>query len=313
MATSAERIKAPAGFLLVDKPAGVTSHDVVSQARRIFVTRKIGHAGTLDPMATGVLVLGVNSAARLLGHLTLSAKSYVGTIRLGATSSTDDREGELGPVSDSSDIRPAAVKEALATFCGDIMQRPSSVSAININGQRAYDRIRDGQLVDIPERQVTVYQLDVVGISTAGKFMDISIRTKVSSGTYIRAIARDLGEYLGVGGHLTSLRRTSSGPFDEKSCHHLENLEDLVDPWTEVLPLAAVARLVWPIYTLTGEQSLAVRLGQRIPWPEGFSQPVIALIDSEGELAALGEKRDSSCSYIAVFPSGVRPPSNLRP
>jgi tRNA pseudouridine55 synthase len=313
MATSADGIKAPAGFLLVDKPAGMTSHDVVARSRRIFATRKIGHAGTLDPMATGVLVLGVNAGTRLLGHLSLSDKSYVGAIRLGAASSTDDMEGELGPVSDSSHVSPEAIEGVLVTLRGDIMQRPSSVSAIKIDGQRAYARVRDGQLVEIPERKVSVHQLDVVGITTAGEFMDINVCTKVSSGTYIRAIARDLGESLGVGGHLTSLRRTSIGPFKEESCHNLEDLEALSDPWTAVLPLADIAKMIWPIFTLTCEQSSAVRMGQRISWPEGFTDPVIALIDSEGELAALSEKRDSSCSYIAVFPSGIRPPSNLRP
>lgn len=313
MATSAEGIKAPAGFLLVDKPAGMTSHDVVARARRIFATRKIGHAGTLDPMATGVLVLGVNAGTRLLGHLSLSDKSYLGTIRLGAASSTDDREGELGLVSDSSHVSPEAIEEVLTTLRGEIMQRPSSVSAIKIDGQRAYARVRDGQLVEIPERKITVYQLEVVGIGSFREFMDIDVCTKVSSGTYIRAIARDLGESLGVGGHLTSLRRTSIGPFNEAACHNLEDLEALSDPWVDVLPLADIAKMIWPVFTLTHEQSLAVRMGQRISWPEDFSEPVIALIDSVGELAALSEKHDSSCSYIAVFPSGVRSPSNLRP
>jgi tRNA pseudouridine55 synthase len=313
MATSAEGIKAPAGFLLVDKPAGMTSHDVVARARRIFASRKIGHAGTLDPMATGVLVLGVNAGTRLLGHLILSDKSYVGTIRLGAASSTDDREGEMGLVSDASHVSPEAIEEVLVTLRGEIMQRPSSVSAIKIDGQRAYARVRDGQLVEIPERKITVHQLDVVGIAPSGEFMDIDVCTRVSSGTYIRAIARDLGESLGVGGHLTSLRRTSIGPFNEASCHNLDDLEALSDPWVDVLPLAEIAEMMWPVFTLTREQSLAVRMGQRISWPEGFTQPVIALIDSEGELAALSDKRDSSCSYIAVFPSGVRSPSNLRP
>ena len=311
MATSAEGIKAPAGFVLVDKPAGVTSHDVVAQARRIFKTRKIGHAGTLDPMATGVLVLGVNAGTRLLGHLTLADKTYLGTIRLGAASSTDDAEGELGPVRDSSSVSAEAVESVLGTLRGEIMQRPSSVSAIKIDGQRAYARVRDGQLVEIPERRITVYQLEVLGIARETEFTDVEVSTRVSSGTYIRAIARDLGEALGVGGHLTSLRRTSVGPFSETMCHNLEDLAALGDPWAGVLHLAEVAEMVWPVFTLSYEQSLAVRMGQRISWPENCTQSMIALVDSDGELAALGEKRDTSCSYIAVFPSGVRPPSSL--
>jgi tRNA pseudouridine55 synthase len=305
-------IKAPAGFALVDKPAGLTSHDVVARVRRVFKTRKVGHAGTLDPMATGVLVLGVNAGTRLLGHLSLADKSYVGTIRLGATSSTDDAEGELGPVSDSSSVSVEDVEEVLATLRGEIMQRPSSVSAIKIDGQRAYARVRNGELVEIPERRITVYQLDVIDMVREGNFTDIEVSTKVSSGTYIRAIARDLGEALGVGGHLTSLRRTSIGPFSQDMCHNLEDLEALDNPWVNVLPLAKISEMIWPIFTLTQEESSAVRMGQRISWPEGFAQPMIALIDSEGELAALAEKRDSSCSYIAVFPSDVRSPSNLR-
>lgn len=313
MAISAEGIKAPAGFVLVDKPAGLTSHDVVARARRIFMTRKIGHAGTLDPMATGVLVLGVNAGTRLLGHLSLADKTYVGTIRLGAASSTDDSEGELGPVRDSSSVSAEAVEVVLDTLRGEIMQRPSSVSAIKIDGQRAYARVRNGQLVEIPERKITVYQLEVMSMARAVNFTDIEVRTKVSSGTYIRAIARDLGEALGVGGHLTSLRRTSIGPFSEAICHNLEDLAVLDNPWANVLPLAEIAEMVWPVFTLNHEQSLAVRMGQRIFWPESFTQPMIALIDSDGELAALSEKRDSSCSYIAVFPSGVRPPSSLCP
>jgi tRNA pseudouridine55 synthase len=311
MATSAEGVKALAGFLLVDKPAGLTSHDVVARARRIFNTRKIGHAGTLDPMATGVLVLGVNAGTRLLGHLSLADKSYVGTIRLGAASSTDDREGVLGLISDSSSVSAEAVEAVLETLRGEIMQRPSSVSAIKIDGQRAYARVRNGQLVEIPERKISVYQLDVVNMIRAGGFTDIEVSTRVSSGTYIRAIARDLGEALGVGGHLTALRRTSIGPFGEAICHFLEDLEGLGDPWAHVLPLADIATMMWPVFTLNDEQSLSVRMGQRIPWPEGFTQSMIALMDSQGELAALSEKRDSSCSYIAVFPSGIRSPSSL--
>lgn len=313
MGKSAEGTKAPAGFLLVDKPAGMTSHDVVARARRIFSTRKIGHAGTLDPMATGVLVLGVNAGTRMLGHLSLADKSYVGIIRIGASSSTDDAEGELGPVSDSSSVSVEAVEEVLATLRGEIMQRPSSVSAIKIDGQRAYARVRDGQLVEIPERQIAVYQLDAVRMERSGNFTDIEIHARVSSGTYIRAIARDVGEALGVGGHLTSLRRTSIGPFSETLCENLDELEASGNPWVNVLHLAEVAKMIWPVFTLTQEESSAVRMGQRILWPENFTQPMIALIDSEGELAALTEKRDARCSYIAVFPSEVRSPSSLCP
>lgn len=313
MTTSAGEITAPAGLLLVDKPAGVTSHDVVARARLIFKTRKVGHAGTLDPMATGVLILGINSGTRLLGHLTLAHKTYHGTIRLGASSSTDDREGELGPISDSSGISAAAVELSLDTFRGEIMQRPSSVSAIKIDGRRAYSRVRDGEVVKIPERKVTIFNLEVTRMVPVGQYLDIDVGITVSSGTYIRAIARDLGESLGVGGHLTALRRTSLGPFQAESAHEMKRLEDSVDPWADVHSLAQISVLSWPILILSREQSLAVRMGQRIPWPVGFSQPLIALIDHEGELAAIAKNRGELCAYHAVFPSGVCPPSSLRP
>jgi len=313
MTTSAGETTAPAGLLLVDKPAGVTSHDVVARARRIFKTRKVGHAGTLDPMATGVLILGINSGTRLLGHLALAHKTYHGTIRLGASSSTDDREGELGPIIDSSGVTAAAIELSLDTFRGEIMQRPSSVSAIKIDGRRAYARVRGGEVVEIPERKVTIFNLEVVRMVPVGEYLDIDVGITVSSGTYIRAIARDVGESLGVGGHLTALRRTSLGPFQAESAHEMKRLEDSVDPWTEVHSLAQISVLCWPIVLLSREQSLAVRMGQRIAWPVGFSQPLIALIDHEGELAAIAENRDELCAYRAVFPSGACPPSSLRP
>ncbi len=311
MATSASAAQAPAGLLLVDKPAGMTSHDVVARARRIFNTRKVGHAGTLDPMATGLLLLGINSGTRLLGHLTLSDKTYLGTIRLGASSSTDDREGELGPLTDASGMDAAAIETALEKLRGEIMQRPSSVSAIKIDGRRAYARVRAGQAVQIPERSVTVYNLEVVNMESIGEFLDIEVNVKVSSGTYIRAIARDLGESLGVGGHLTALRRISLGSFQQEAAHKLEFLEELSDPWMYAVSLAQVAEMNWPTLVLNRERSAAVRMGQRIYWPEDFSQSMIALIDHEGELAALAQELDGSCAYIAVFPSGVQSPSSL--
>jgi tRNA pseudouridine55 synthase len=313
MGGSAGSNQSTAGLLVVDKPAGLTSHDVVARARRVFATRKVGHAGTLDPMATGVLVLGINSGTRLLGHLSLARKTYLATIRLGASSSTDDREGELGKLTDASGVEVAVVETALDTLRGEIMQRPSSVSAIKVDGRRAYARVRDGEVVEIPERKITVYNLDILHVVTAGQFLDIDISTEVSSGTYIRAIARDLGESLGVGGHLTALRRDSLGPFRDEFAHNLKDLEKAMDPWARVLSLAQIARLNWPIFNLSQAQSVAVRVGQRIPWPEELGQPKIALIDHEGELAALAEKRDESCAYFAVFPSGIGSPSSLRP
>ena len=311
MGTSAVIARVPAGVLLVDKPAGITSHDVVARARRIFNTRKVGHAGTLDPMATGVLVLGINSGTRLLGHLTTSQKTYLGTIRLGAASSTDDREGELGPLTNASDLHADEIEAALEELRGEILQRPSSVSAIKIDGRRAYARVRDGQVVDIPELNVTVLNLEVVHMDSHGDFLDIEVNVTVSSGTYIRAIARDLGEALGVGGHLIALRRTSVGAFGQEVAHDLDLLESAADPWVHSLSLAQVAALTWPIFDVGVDQSAAVRMGQRIPWPDVCTQPVIALVDHEGILAAIAQKVDERCAYIAVFPSGAQSPSTL--
>ena len=311
MGISAAVAQVPAGLLLVDKPAGITSHDVVARVRRIFNTRKVGHAGTLDPMATGVLVLGINSGTRLLGHLTTSHKTYLGTIRLGAASSTDDREGELGPLTRASDLQADEIEAALEELRGEILQRPSSVSAIKIDGRRAYARVRDGQVVDIPERSVTVFNLEVVHMDSHGDFLDIEVNVTVSSGTYIRAIARDLGEALGVGGHLTALRRTSVGAFGQEVANDLGLLESAAHPWVHTLSLAQVATLIWPIFDMGVDQSAAVRMGQRIPWPDECTQPVIALIDHQGILAAIAQRVDESCGYIAVFPSGAQSPSTL--
>ena len=194
------------GLVVVDKPGGMTSHDVVSRVRRLAETRKVGHSGTLDPMATGVLVLAVNRATRLLGHLILTDKRYDATIRLGATTTTDDAEGEIVESRPTADVTAEAVRSALAAFVGETDQVPSSVSAIKVDGKRAYARVRDGEQVDLPVRRVTVHSLEVTGLDLP----EVRISVHCSSGTYIRAIARDLGTALGVGGPLTALRRSAS-------------------------------------------------------------------------------------------------------
>ena len=199
------------GLVVVDKPAGITSHDVVARVRRLAGTRKVGHAGTLDPMATGVLVVGVDRATRLLGHLTLTDKSYAATVRLGVSTTTDDAEGEVVESHPTDALTEDPVRKALAAFTGEIDQVPSAVSAIKVDGKRAYARVRDGEQVDLPARRVTVHRLEVVSIDLDAA--TVAIEVDCSSGTYIRAIARDLGTALGVGGHLTALRRTAVGPF----------------------------------------------------------------------------------------------------
>ena len=205
----------PPGILLVDKAGGMTSHDVVARARRALSVRKVGHAGTLDPMATGLLVLGVGAATRLLGHFAGSDKTYEATIRLGRTTVTDDREGEVLADVPAGHLDDEAIRAALAAQTGALAQVPSSVSAVKVGGRRSYDRVRAGEVVELEPRQVTVHRLDVHRIDrSTPDVVDVDVTVACTAGTYVRAIARDAGAALGVGGHLTALRRTASGPFD---------------------------------------------------------------------------------------------------
>jgi len=208
--------------VVVDKPAGLTSHDVVARLRRILRTRKVGHAGTLDPMATGVLVCGVGRGTKLLGHLALDTKAYTATIRLGATTTTDDAEGETVTETDPSAVTDEAIAAGIATLTGPILQVPSSVSAIKVDGRRAYARVRAGEQVVLPPRPVTVSAFTLL----ARRGADLDVAVECSSGTYVRALARDLGATLRVGGHLTALRRTRVGPFPLALARTLPELED---------------------------------------------------------------------------------------
>jgi tRNA pseudouridine55 synthase len=230
------------GLVIVDKPGGMTSHDVVARIRRLAHTRRVGHAGTLDPMATGVLVIGVEKATRLLGHLMLTEKTYEATIRLGQSTNTDDAEGE--PTGTA--LRPArqvtreALEGEIAKLTGDILQVPASVSAIKVNGQRAYKLTRAGEAPELAARPVTVYEFRVTAVRADGDFRDVDATVRCSSGTYIRALARDLGAALGTGGHLTALRRTAVGPYTLAQAHTLEELEDQ-DQSSQRLRLTPVA------------------------------------------------------------------------
>jgi len=244
------------GLVIVDKAAGMTSHDVVARVRRLAGTRKVGHAGTLDPMATGVLVLGLNRATRLLGHLMLTEKAYDATILLGTSTTTDDAEGEVTATAATEGLTDAAIRDALTAFVGEIDQVPTTVSAIKVDGKRAYQRVRDGEEVELKARRVTVQELTVTDIR--GPEVDISVRC--SSGTYIRAIARDLGAALGVGGHLTVLRRTAVGRFDLAQAH---SLEELADDLT-IVPIADAARATFPGVDLDEEQAADVRVGRTL-------------------------------------------------
>jgi tRNA pseudouridine55 synthase len=253
----------PGGLIVVDKPAGRTSHDVVGAIRRLAGTRRVGHAGTLDPMATGVLVVGVERATRLLNHLVLTDKSYTATIRLGATTSTEDAQGEPLVQRDASGLRLTAIRAGLAQLTGEILQRPSAVSAIKVDGRRAYDRVRAGEDVQLAARPVTVSRFELLADPVyVDEFCDISVEVSCSSGTYVRALARDLGELLDVGGHLTALRRTRVGPFGLDHALTLDELGELADPVT--LPLAVAIAAAMPIRQLTEPEARELSFGRPI-------------------------------------------------
>src|SRR5215218_4173927 len=239
----------PPGLLLVDKPGGMTSHDVVARARRVLSVRRVGHAGTLDPMATGLLVLGVGTATRLLGYVGGHDKTYEATIRLGQTTVTDDREGEVLATTPAGHLDDDAVTGALAAQTGPLLQVPSSVSAVKVAGRRSYDRVRAGEEVVLEPRAVTVHRLDVHRITRPEPdLVDVDVTVECTAGTYIRAIARDAGAALGVGGHLTALRRTASGPFRIEQAASVEDAATALAAGggTGVLGLTEAATTVFP-------------------------------------------------------------------
>ena len=280
------------GLVVVDKSPGMTSHDVVARVRRLAGTRKVGHAGTLDPMATGVLVLGVDRATRLLGHLMLTEKSYDATIRLGVVTTTDDAEGEVVSTADTSGVREDDVRTELARFVGDIEQVPTAVSAIKVDGQRAYARVRAGEQVELKARPVTIHDLVVHDVALP----EVRISVRCSSGTYIRAIARDLGAALGVGGHLTALRRTAVGPFDLSVAR---TLDELADDFA-VLPIADAARSTFPVVDLTDEQAADVRVGRPLDLELAGAGPH-AVFAPDGAFLALYEQSGARAKPVAVF------------
>ncbi len=284
------------GLVLVDKPPGWTSHDVVGRMRRLAGTRKVGHAGTLDPMATGVLVLGVNRATRLLGHLALADKEYVATIRLGQSTVTDDAEGDLIAATSAAQLDEAVVRAVLPAFTGDIEQVPSSVSAIKVDGVRSYARVRSGEDVALKARQVSIGEFELTGFR-AGEVADVDVRVVCSSGTYIRALARDIGVTLGVGGHLTALRRTRVGAFTIENAHTLEELAaDL-----SLIGLDEVARETFASCDLSDEQAADVRFGRTLVGLRLDADGPVAVFAPEGTFLALYEQRGLDAKPIAVF------------
>jgi tRNA pseudouridine55 synthase len=285
------------GIVLVDKPAGPTSHDVVAKMRKLFNTRKVGHAGTLDPMATGMLVIGIGRATRLLGYFTAHDKEYLGTIRLGISTTTDDAQGELVTRVSAGHITESEIIETVRDFRGPIMQQPSAVSAIKIDGERAYTRVRNGEEISIPPRSVMIHDLEIVGIERRPDLdvIDLKVRVVCSAGTYIRALARDIGKQLEVGGHLTQLRRTRSGVFD--SMKSLESLQG--NP--EIMDLATAVKTGFQHIVLSEEQARKAVNGVRLSAPDELATGHVGLIGPDGSAIGLFENSDSVLHPLVVF------------
>ena len=283
------------GLLVIDKPAGMTSHQVVGRVRRIFGTRKVGHAGTLDPMATGVLIVGLNRATRLLGHLALHDKAYRATIRLGEATTTDDAEGEPLTGADASRLDRAAIEGALVALRGQILQRPSTVSAIKVDGKRAYARARSGEDVVLAPRPVTVSRFDVLALRFEGRFCDVDVEVECSSGTYVRALARDLGDALGVGGHLTMLRRTRIGRFTQADAVELDTLAAS----TQLMTMAEAASLSFPCTRVDAAAARDVSHGRPLAI-EVRCDPT-GIIGPDGTLLALYRPEGPGARPVAVF------------
>lgn len=294
----------PAGILLVDKPQGLTSHDVVARVRRMAGTRKVGHAGTLDPMATGLLVLGVESATRLLHYLVGLDKEYLATIVLGRSSNTDDAEGELSqaaPADVIDAISAAAIHTEITTLTGQIEQVPSSVSAIKVNGERAYAKVRAGEQVELAARAVTVHEFELLAQRRAGGLLELDVRVVCSSGTYIRALARDLGEALGVGGHLSMLRRTRIGGYRVEQARTLEALDGHVPE--ALVPAAIAAADAMPTLDISAADAIDLGHGKRIPAAGVPSGQLRAAIDPAGRLVAIVEVRADTWKVATGFPN----------
>jgi len=273
------------GFLLVDKAGGMTSHDVVAKVRRRFATKKVGHAGTLDPMATGVLVIGIGNATRLLQYVVEGKKAYDATILIGKATVTDDAEGEIIFTAEESKIAEVTdemIRCELSKMVGNISQRPSSVSAIKIDGKTAHQRVRAGEKVELPSREVTIESIDIHAINRGASSIEISVSVTCSAGTYIRAIARDLGDALEVGGHLTHLRRTRVDPFDIAECQSWESAEPIATS-------TGIARIL-PIRRLDPQELNEISFGRVISAsPESG---ITAGLTSTGDFAALLENKE---------------------
>ncbi len=300
----------PEGLAVVDKPQGWTSHDVVGRMRRLCGTRKVGHAGTLDPMATGVLIVGVGRGTKLLTHLVGADKTYEATFRLGVSTVTEDAEGEITATAEPAAVAAVTeqrIRTAVAELTGPLQQVPSAVSAIKVDGRRSYARVRDGEDVELPPRPVTVSRFEVTGIRREDAAVEVDAVLDVSSGTYIRAIARDLGEALGIGGHLSALRRTRVGALGLERAQDLEALSGIVAGGgaVPVTSLDDAARAMFPVRELTEQESLEVGQGKRIAASGTGPEELRAGFDPHGRVVALLEDRgrpgERSAKSVLVF------------
>ncbi len=288
------------GLVVVDKPAGMTSHDVVARVRRIVGTRKVGHAGTLDPMATGVLVVGVRRATRLLGYVSGATKQYRATIRLGAATTTDDAEGEITATVSADSLSREQIESAIAEFRGEISQVPASVSAIKVDGRRAYKRVREGEDVALAARRVVVDQFVLCELSRLGKHtVDCEVLVDCSSGTYIRALARDMGNMLGVGGHLVALRRLRVGSFAIAAAQGLEQLTRSPQPISVSLDAAVDA--LFPRREVSAQDARLVRNGIKLP-AVGIAG-IYGVFDPAGAAVSLSHEDSRGSSSVVVFPA----------
>lgn len=284
------------GFLIVDKEPAMTSHDVVAMGRKALGTRKVGHAGTLDPMATGVLVLGFGNGTRLLQYITDGDKSYEATIVLGASTVTDDHEGAVVESHDASNVDDRSIEKILNAMVGTISQRPSSVSAVKVGGERAYDRVRAGEVFELAPRTITISSLNILEIRHLDHTTEVDIDVTCSAGTFIRAIARDLGNELSVGGHLRALRRTRVAGF---ALDVATTITDLKAKTFTALDLTEVARRTFAARELTVEEVHELSFGRSLS--PSLTQAITAAISPENILIALLKNDGDKAKPVAVF------------